>query len=75
MQRCFKRIAGVGSGNSIYFWRSKSLSDERVKSNTASNHSITPELSYHGTKTRVKFSGSCLKQDKVTYNHETIVNI
>ena len=28
-----------------------------------------------GTKTRVKFSGSCLKQDKVTYTHGKIVNI
>ena len=38
-------------------------------------HSITPELSFYGTKTRVEFNGSCLKQDKVTYNHGTIVNI
>ena len=74
MQRYFKRIAGAGSGN-IYFWKSKGLSDERINSNTASNHSITPELSYYGTKTSVKFSGSCLNQDKVTYNHGTIVNI
>ena len=27
------------------------------------------------TKARVKFSGSCLKQDKVTYTHGKIVNI
>ena len=75
MQKYFKRIAGVGSGNYIYFWKSKGLSDERINSNTASNHSITPELSYYGTKTRVKFSGSCLRQDKTTYNHGTIINI
>ena len=31
--------------------------------------------SHYDTKARVKFSGSCLKQDKVTYNHGTIVNI
>ena len=66
MQRYFKRIAGVGSGHYIYFWKSKGLSDERINSNTASNHSITTELSYYGTTTRVKFRGSCLKQDKVT---------
>ena len=59
-------IAGVISGNYIYFWKSKGLSDERTNFNTASNHSITPKLSYYGTKTRVKFSGSCLKQDKAT---------
>ena len=28
-----------------------------------------------GAKTRVRFSGSCLKQDKITYNHGKIVNI
>ena len=75
IQRYFKRIAGVGSGNYIYFWKSKGLSDERINSDTASNDSITSELSYWGTKTKVEFNGSCLKQDKVTYNHGTIVNI
>ena len=76
MHRYFKRVAGVGSGHYIYFWKSKGLSNERSNSNTASNDSITPELSYYGTKTRENFSGSCLKQDKATYNHGiTIVNI
>ena len=32
-------------------------------------------MSFYGTETRVEFNGSCLKQDKVTYNHGTIVNI
>ena len=64
MQRYFKKIAGVSSGNYVYIWKSKGLSDERINSNTASDHSITPE-----------FNGSCLKQDKVTYNHRTLVNI
>ena len=36
---------------------------------------ITPSLDYLGAKIKVKFSGSCLKQDKATYNHGTIVNI
>ena len=75
MYRYFKKIAGAGSCNYIYFWKSKGLSDERLGSITASNYSITPELSYYGTKTRAQFNGSCLKQDKVTYNHEEIVNI
>ena len=51
------------------------MSDERINTNTASNYSITPELSHYGTKARVEFNGSCLKQDKATYNHGTIVNI
>ena len=73
--RYFKRIEGVGRGNYINIWKSKGLPDERLNSNTASNYSITPELSFHGSKTRVEFDGSCLKQDKATYNHEKIVNI
>ena len=74
MYRYFKRIVGVGSGDYIYFWKSKGLSDEKINSNSASNYSITPELSHYGTKARVKFSGSCLKQDKTTCNYGTIVN-
>ena len=68
-----KRIAGNGSY--IYYQNSKGLSDERVNSVKTPNHSITPNLEYYGTKTRVKFNGSCLKQDKVTFNHGKIVNI
>ena len=69
------RVASVGSGNHRYFWKSKKLSDKRSNSITTSNYSITRELSHSGTKTKVKFRGSCLKQDKVTYNHGTLVNI
>ena len=36
---------------------------------------ITPQLSYYGTKTRVKFNGSCLKQDSITFNHKKVGNI
>ena len=75
MYRYFKKIAGAGSGNYIYFWKSKGLSHERLDSVTASSYEITPELSFYGTKTRVEFNGSWLKQDKVTYNHGKIVNI
>ena len=75
MYRYFKRIAGVDSGNYIYLWKSKGLSDERINSITASNYSITPKLSYYGSKVRVKFNGSYLKQDKATYSHGTIANI
>ena len=75
MYRYFKIIAGVGNCWHINYWQSKGLSDERISSITASNCSVTPFLDYYGTKTRVEFSGSCLKQDKVTFNHGKIVNI
>ena len=32
-------------------------------------------VSYYGTKTRAKFNGICLKQDKATFNHGMIVNV
>ena len=73
--RRFKSIAGVGGGNYIYFWEYKGLSDERISSVNTSDHTITPELDYYGSKIRVKFSRNCLKQDKSTYGYGTIVNI
>ena len=54
--RYFKKISGVGNGKYIYFWKSKGLSDERINFITASNYSITPELSYYGTKIRIKLT-------------------
>ena len=75
MYRYFKIIAGVGNGSYIYYWQSKGLSDERINSIKTPNYSITPSLDYYGTKTRVEFNGSCLKQDDVIFNHGKIVNI
>ena len=48
---------------------------KKTNSITASSYSVTPPLDYYGTKTRVEFSGSCLKQDKITYTHGKVVNI
>ena len=53
----------------------RKLSDEKINSMKTSNHSITPNLDYYGTKTRTEFNGSCLKQDSVTFNHGKVVNI
>ena len=75
MYRYFKEATGVGSGHYIYYWKSKVLSDERINSIKTLSYSITPKLNYCGTKTRVKFNGSCLKQDKITFNHEKVVLI
>ena len=41
-------------------WRSKGLSSESIKRPTTSDNSLTPALNYYGTKTRVKFTGSCV---------------
>ena len=36
---------------------------------------LSPALNYVNTKIQVQFHGSCLKQDKLTFNHKTVVNI
>ena len=59
----------------ISSWKSKRLPGESIKSPTTSDKSVAPALNYYGTKKRVKFTGSCLKQSKVQYNHEKVVNI
>ena len=56
-------------------WKSKGLSDESITPPTTSDNSLTPALSYYGFKIRLKFIGSCLKQDKITYTHGKTVNI
>ena len=75
MYRYFKRVIGVGTGNYIDFWKSKGLSDENITAPSTSDYKLNPQLSYFGTKTRVDFRGSCLKQDKITFNYGKIVNI
>ena len=59
----------------VLSWQSKGISNESIKPPTTSDNSLTPELNYYGTKTRVKFTGSCLKQSKISYNHGKVVNI
>ena len=75
MYRYFKRFSDVGIGNYIYFWKSKEFSDGNITAPNTRDYSLTPQLSYLGTKTRLEFKGSCLKQHKITYDHGNIVNI
>ena len=56
-------------------WKSKGLSDKSIKPPTASDNSLSPLIDCLGNKTRLKFNGSCLKQNKLTYTHRIIVNI
>ena len=72
MYRYFKKI---GNTCHIVEWKSKALSEESIKPPARSNNILNPLLNFLGTKTRVEFNGSCLKQDKIAYAHITIVNI
>ena len=55
--------------------KSKGLSAESIKPPTTSDNIITPAVSYYGTKTRVRFTESCLRQPKMSYTHGKVVNI
>ena len=65
----------VANTDYVSSWKSKGLSAETFKPPTTSDNSLTPSLSYYDAKIRVKFTGSCLKQLTISYNHRPIVNI
>ena len=44
-------------------WKSQGLSAESIK----------PPII--GTKTRIKFTGNCLKQSKISYTNQKVVNL
>ena len=48
------------------------MSDEIIK---LPDYSIAPRAKYTVERMYVKFNGSCLKQDKITFNHAKILNI
>ena len=72
--RYFK-VNTITNTDYVSSWKSKGLSAETIKPPTTSDNSLTPAVSYYGTKTRVKFTGSCLKQSKISYTHGKVVNI
>ena len=74
-QPVYRYFKTVTNTNYISSWKSKGLSAESIKPPTTSDNSFTPALNYYGTKTRVKFTGSCLKQSKISYTHGKVVNI
>ena len=65
----------VGVIDRVLSWQSKGLSNESIKSPTTSDNSLNSRLGYYGTKTRIQFTGSCLKEPKFTFTHKKIVNI
>ena len=69
MYRYFKKI---GSTRSIAKLESKGLYNEVIK---PPDNTLAPEVEFTSKRAYVKFRGSCLKQDKVTFNYGKIVNI
>ena len=59
----------------VISWKSKALSDETMTPYATSNNSLTPQIDYYGSKVRIKFTGSCLKQPKLSMALKKVVNI
>ena len=72
MIRYFKVITIT---NYISSWKSRGLSAESIKPPITSDNSLILELNYNGNKVRVKFTGRCLKQPKISYAYEKVVDI
>ena len=66
MIRYFNVITIINT-NYVSSWESKGLSAESIKPPTTCGNSLTPALSHYGTKIRVKFVGSYLKQPQISY--------
>ena len=75
INKCFKLNSVANAADYILSWQSKGLSNENIKPPTASDNSLTPELNYYGTKTKIKFTRSCLKQSSHILTHKKVVNI
>ena len=75
MRKYFKLNSIVDTVDYVLSCQSKGLSNESIKPPTTINNSLTPELNYYSTKTKIKFTGSCLKQSSHIFTHKKVVNI
>ena len=75
MGKYFRLNSVVNTADYVLSWKSKGISNKSIKPHTTSDNILNPELNYYGTKTRVKFTRSCLKQSSHSLTHKKIVNI
>ena len=75
MRKYFRLSSISGIIGRVLSWRSKGISNESIKRPIASNYALNPKLSYYGTKTRIQFIKSCLKQSNLTFTHKKVLNI
>ena len=75
MKKYFKLSSAAGVIDLVLSWRCKGISNESIKPPTTSNYGLNPKLSYYGTKARIQYIRSCLKQPFFTFTHKKVVNI
>ena len=71
LRKYFKFSSVVDAADYVLSW----LSNESIKPPTTTNSSLTPELNYYGNKTKIKFTGSYLKESSHIFTHKKVVSI
>ena len=56
INKYFKLNSVANAADYVLSWQSKGLSNENIKPPTASDNSLSQELNYYGTKTKIKFT-------------------
>ena len=74
LKECMNNLDQNKIIGAILFDLSKGLPDESMKPPSTSTNILNPLLNYAGTKIRVEFKGSCLKQDEISFHHGKMVN-
>ena len=71
-QSIYKTITTFsGLPDTISQWEYKGLSNEKIIPHYAANKSLSPELVWYNYKAKLKFKGSCIKQeDQAVFNHK-----
>ena len=60
----------IANSEYISSWKSKGLSNETTTPYATSDNRITPLIDHYGSKVKIKFNGSCLKQpNKLPYDY------
>ena len=75
INKYFKLNSVANAADYVLSWQPKGLSNESIKPRTTSDNSLTSELNYYGTKTKINFTRSCLKQASHILTHKKVVNI
>ena len=67
-------LAFFSGTDNIYSCTSKGMSEESIKNPSTSGNSFAPKRNTDYQSSKVKFNGNCLKQDRVSILHKSVVN-
>ena len=77
--KCFSQSIAtqkkIGNDIHILTWKYKWLSDKSIKPPATFDNSLALPLNYISVRSRRKFDGQYIKQDKVTFTYKNVVNI